>query len=235
VDVIPVIDLKDGAVVHARRGDRAAYQPIVTPLAAGADPLVIAEALMEIAPFRRLYIADLDAIARRGSHDPVVAQIAGAHPVLDLWVDGGEVDPAELARRSKEGPGVPVIGSEAFTESEALARALHAPNCVLSLDYDASGRMGPEAIYESAELWPERVIVMTLASVGAGGGPDFERLAEALKLAGGRKVYAAGGVRGIEDLERLAEIGVAGALVASALHDGRLGGAALRSILEARP
>jgi phosphoribosylformimino-5-aminoimidazole carboxamide ribotide isomerase len=235
VDVIPVIDLKDGAVVHARRGDRAAYQPIQTPLAAGSDPLVIAEALMDLAPFRRLYIADLDSITRRGSHDPVIARIAGGHPVLDLWIDGGEVDPAELARRSAEGPGVPVIGSEAFGEIDALFHALGAPNCVLSLDYDASGRMGPEAIYESAELWPDRVIVMTLASVGAGAGPDLERLGQALKLAGDRKVYAAGGVRGIEDLERLAEIGVAGALVASALHDGRLGGAALRAMLEVRP
>ncbi|TBN54597.1 nickel transporter [Hansschlegelia quercus] len=230
-----MIDLKNGAVVHARRGDRAAYRPIVTPLATGSDPLVIAKALMELAPFRRLYIADLDSIARCGSHDAVVARIAGAHPVLDLWIDGGETDAKKLARRSAGGPGVPVVGSEAFTEMNALAQALGASNCVLSLDYDASGRMGPHPIYESAELWPDGVIVMTLASVGASGGPDFERLNDALKLAGGRKVYAAGGVRGIEDLQRLADIGVAGALVASALHDGRLGGAALRTILEGQP
>jgi phosphoribosylformimino-5-aminoimidazole carboxamide ribotide isomerase len=37
-----------------------------------------------------------------------------------------------------------------------------------------------------------------------------------------RKVFAAGGVRSEKDLADLAKAGVSGALVASALHDGRL-------------
>ncbi len=63
---------------------------------------------------------------------------------------------------------------------------------------------------------------MTLARVGAGQGPDYERLAGIIARAGGRRVHAAGGVRDAGDLHRLAEMGVAGVLLASALHDGRL-------------
>ena len=33
IEVIPVIDLKGGAVVRARHGSRHSYVPIVTPLA----------------------------------------------------------------------------------------------------------------------------------------------------------------------------------------------------------
>ena len=72
-------------------------------------------------------------------------------------------------------------------------------------------------------LWPRRVIVMTLGAVGGGLGPDLDRLRTILELAGDRQVFAAGGVRDSTDLEALAALGCAGVLVASALHDGRLG------------
>jgi phosphoribosylformimino-5-aminoimidazole carboxamide ribotide isomerase len=39
---------------------------------------------------------------------------------------------------------------------------------------------------------------------------------------GGFDVYVGGGVRDINDLIRLREIGVSGALVASALHSGKI-------------
>jgi phosphoribosylformimino-5-aminoimidazole carboxamide ribotide isomerase len=42
--------------------------------------------------------------------------------------------------------------------------------------------------------------------------------------------YAAGGVRSEDDLERLLEMGVAGALIASALHTGKLSKSAIESL-----
>jgi phosphoribosylformimino-5-aminoimidazole carboxamide ribotide isomerase len=56
-------------------------------------------------------------------------------------------------------------------------------------------------------------------------GPDWERL-KAIRNAGrGRHVYAAGGVRDADDLVALADRGIAGALVASCLHNGSITGA----------
>ena len=63
---------------------------------------------------------------------------------------------------------------------------------------------------------------MTLERIGLGDGPDFMTLAAIKARAGERDLFAAGGVRGAEDLAALARTGVAGALMASALHDGRL-------------
>ena len=58
--------------------------------------------------------------------------------------------------------------------------------------------------------------------------PQFRKaLAALLERAGARAVFAAGGVRGEDDLARLRAIGVAGVLVATALHDGRLSAAAV--------
>ncbi|MDQ0347160.1 phosphoribosylformimino-5-aminoimidazole carboxamide ribotide isomerase [Ancylobacter vacuolatus] len=222
MELIPVIDLMGGAVVHARRGARAAYRPIETPLSASAAPQDVAEGLLALGTFRTLYIADLDAIAGAAGHDAVLEALAARHPGLALWVDAGEASPAALSRRVAGGPGRPVIGSESLADLAEAEAALASGAGLLSLDYGPEGPRGPGELHARADLWPEAVIVMTLARVGAGQGPDMERLSDILARAQGRRVYAAGGVRDVGDLHHLAELGIAGVLLASALHDGRL-------------
>src|SRR5579859_3993027 len=78
--IIPVLDLKSGVVVHARAGDRANYRPIATPLAAGSAPADILAGLLALAPFRAVYIADLDAIEGGGGHGAVLRDLRGVFP-----------------------------------------------------------------------------------------------------------------------------------------------------------
>lgn len=222
MELIPVLDLMGGVVVHARRGMRAQYRPIATPLCASAEPDDVASALLGLAPFRRLYIADLDAIAGTNGHDATARELMAAHPGVDIWVDAGEAAPLVVARRAAQGPGRPVVGSEAMADLATGSAALAVHGTILSLDYGPEGPRGPTLLHEDATFWPEAVIVMTLARVGAGEGPDLERLGDIIRRAGKRRVYAAGGVRGLDDLARLADAGAAGVLLASALHDGRL-------------
>lgn len=230
MDVIPVIDLMGGDVVHARKGERGAYRPIRSGLVAGSGPLAIARALMGLWAFPKLYVADIDAIRGRGGHDHAVAALAAAFPQTEIWVDRGETEPESLGERIAAEEGVSVIGTESFEDARTLSHALEISRGVLSLDHDADGPVGPAAAHEDPALWPDRVIVMTLARVGAGEGPDFERLAQTVARAGDRQVFAAGGVRDVADLYELKRIGVAGALVASALHDGRISSADLADL-----
>jgi phosphoribosylformimino-5-aminoimidazole carboxamide ribotide isomerase len=222
--IIPVLDLKGGQVVHARAGERARYQPIRTPLATSSEPRAVLDGLLSLAPFRRVYIADLDAIEGRGDHRAVVAELALRHPDVDFWLDGGFASAAEAAAARAERV-APVLGSESLRDAAALSEAvdrLGRSNCVLSLDYRGERFVGPVAVEASAEFWPDHIIAMTLARVGSGAGPDTARLAQVQRRAGARQLFAAGGVRDAVDIERLAAMGVAGALVASGLHDGRL-------------
>jgi phosphoribosylformimino-5-aminoimidazole carboxamide ribotide isomerase len=76
-----------------------------------------------------------------------------------------------------------------------------------------------------ANIWPTNVIVMTLARVGSASGPDMNWLTTIKSRAANRQVYAAGGVRDANDLASLAAAGIAGALVATSLHNGKLTGA----------
>jgi phosphoribosylformimino-5-aminoimidazole carboxamide ribotide isomerase len=227
--IVPVLDLKAGGVVHACAGERAHYLPIRSRLAEGSDVFAVAEGLMSLVGFRRLYIADLDAIEGCGDHATLIARLRQRHPDLELWVDCGIKTPAAALALADTGV-IPVLGSESFAGAEVVCTILAqlgARGCVLSLDYRADRFVGPPALERNAEHWPARVIVMSLNRVGTNAGPDFERLLGTRKCAGDRRVFAAGGVRDRADIDRLAAVGIAGALVATALHDGRLSADAL--------
>lgn len=220
MDVIPVIDVRHGVAVHARQGQRAEYRPLATPLAQGSDPVAVVRGLLALFPFRTLYVADLDGIEGRGGDAELGRRLAAALRGVALWIDDGGSPPECLP---SAGP-TPVIGSESLIRADDLKRLRDAPPAafVLSLDFRGEDFAGPQALLDDTALWPERVIVMTLSRVGAGAGPDMERVAGIVARAGGRRVYAAGGVRHLDDLKALRAAGAAGALVATALHAGTI-------------
>src|SRR6476646_6037010 len=78
--LIPVIDLKDGGVVHARAGKRADYRPLETPFGLADDPVAIARALLAVTDSPILYVADLDAIAGTGHQQRLGKWRAGDGP-----------------------------------------------------------------------------------------------------------------------------------------------------------
>ncbi len=220
MNVIPVIDLKGGTVVHARLGQRDLYRPIETPLAATSDPVDVTKGLLSVFPFATLYIADLDAIAGTGDNRAALRRIQAAFPQLTLWVDGGIADLSAATDWLAAGLGHLVLGSESQDNAAIVRHFAADPRIVLSLDFRGDAFQGPPELRLETQSWPRRVIVMTLDRVGSHAGPDLDRL-RAIK-AGGTEVYAAGGVRDAADLQALEDSGIAGALVASSLHNGRI-------------
>lgn len=231
--IIPVIDLKAGLVVHARRGERDSYQPIVSPLCRGSRPIDVVAGILDVHPFDTLYIADLAAIQGQGDHHAEIAELAAEFPSLGLWIDSGLGDPASCRAWLARGLGTLVLGSEAVADP-AVVRQLRdetpAGRLVLSLDFRGDRFLGPPELSRRVEDWPERLIAMTLSQVGSGAGPDFARLDEIKRRAEGRQIFAAGGVRGGEDLLELARRGINGVLVASALHDRRIGSTEIAAV-----
>jgi HisA/HisF family protein len=227
--IIPVLDLKDGLVVHARAGKqahagkRAEYRPIATPFGPPHDPIAIARALLGITFSPTLYIADLDAILGRGNNFDLCCDLSNAFPGTALWIDAGFSDIDDCAFWLPLGATL-VIGSETIESCEALneIRSRLGANVVLSLDFDEQGLRGPKEIMTDPTLWPDRLILMSLGRVGTEGGPDLERLREALRLAGDRAVYVAGGISALGDVAQVAHLGARGVLAATAIHGGTL-------------
>ncbi|NJD36244.1 MAG: histidine biosynthesis protein [Betaproteobacteria bacterium] len=231
--LIPVVDILGGTVVRAVRGDRASYRPMLTTLCPGSAPVDVVAALLDLYPFDHLYIADLDSIQGCGDNLAVIESIHRRFPGLDIWADTGIASVAGLVKWQARELGTAVIGSESVSAHEFSA-GIRDP-AVLSLDFRGDRFIGPAALLSDVSLWPGRIIAMTLARVGAGLGPDLERLSELIKRAKGREIYSAGGVRHAADLDALARCGAAGVLLASALHDGILGHAELARWTRSEP
>ncbi len=221
MDIIPVIDVQHDCAVRAAEGRRADYQPLLTPLAAGSDPVAVAKGFMSLFAFPLLYVADLDGIEGRGRNAELAARLVDVLPGVRLWLDDGASPQEAAARLATSSPAIPVVGTESVRSPEDLKalRELPADAYVLSLDFFADRFEGAPDVLADPACWPHRVIVMTLARVGSGTGPDLQRVSDIVARAGNRRsVYAAGGVRTRADVEALREAGAAGVLVASALH-----------------
>lgn len=221
MDIIPVIDLMDGQVVHARHGDRQNYRPIQSALCSGSEPLHIVSSLLQLYPFKRLYIADINAIQGRGNHAELTKQLRAQQPALEIWLDAGIHQPDTASDWQRHGV-LCVIGSESLPDMAGYhsIKQTQGKNFVLSLDFGRGRFLGPERLLQEPSLWPERVIAMSLDKVGSGHGPDMELLHELQNE--GTHIYAAGGIRNAEDLRTLTECGISGALIASVLHSGQL-------------
>jgi phosphoribosylformimino-5-aminoimidazole carboxamide ribotide isomerase len=228
--VIPVIDLMRGRVVRAQMGDRASYRRLESPLSPTSDPVDVVRGLLTVYPFPTLYVADLDAIQSNGDNFPALRRIREEFPDLQMWIDNGAADDAALDAVVGANLGAPVFGSESQRDANLIARRQGSTRIVLSLDFRGDVFQGPPEILAESALWPQRVIVMTLARVGSGAGPDLGRLASIQSIAGGREIYAAGGVRDADDLRALKEVGISGALIATALHAGRIVAADLQAM-----
>ena len=222
MQVVPVIDLMGAEVVRAQMGDRASYRPIESPLSPTSDAVDVMRGLLAVYPFPTLYVADLDAIQRNGDNVFVLRRIRAEFPALRMWIDNGAANPDAVDALIRADLGAVVIGSESQRDAALISRHGRSSRVVLSLDFRGDAFQGPEEILTEPKLWPRRVIVMTLARVGSGVGPDLARLAAIGSIAGDREIYAAGGVRDGADLAALKAAGAAGALIATALHDGRV-------------
>jgi HisA/HisF family protein len=233
--LIPVVDLMQGQVVRAVRGDRSAYRPIVSRLCAGSDPVTVATAMCEHCAqgqsHQQLYIADLDALLGRPVQVEVLRTILHALPDLELWLDAGFASAASasalLADLGRDGERVvPVFGSESLASRAALAECFagesNTQHRVLSLDRRNGQRLDAAGCWDAPALWPQRVIVMTLERVGSDAGPDLETIIDVQRKAPAAFIVGAGGIRDEADLARARDAGAGAWLVASALHDGRL-------------
>jgi phosphoribosylformimino-5-aminoimidazole carboxamide ribotide isomerase len=219
-EVIPVIDLMGGQVVHARFGDRAHYQPIRSRLCDSARIQDVVPALLGLFAFRRLYIADLDALVGQACQLSAIDAVRQVAPELPLWIDAGIRDGRDLPAIAERG--TPVLATETLTAAGAEHLLAVCPTAVLSVDFRGERLVGEPALLQRLQRWPTHVIAMNLARVGSGLGPDLKQIAALRRLAPRSRLYAAGGVRNGLDLRRCREAGAAGVLVASALHDGRI-------------
>lgn len=235
------MDLMGGVVVRGIAGRRDEYRPIESALAPGADPVTIGRVFRERLQLTEAYLADLDAIAGAEPAWELYGQLAACG--LSLYIDAGltTLERAQklAAFRTLDKPLAGVIaGLESLPSPEALAEMLEIigpERFIFSLDLKAGAPLISSPAWqdydaehiarETLRIGVRRFIVLDLACVGAYQGIGAEGLIRYLRgLDDDIEIISGGGVRNRADLQLLAAAGCDAALVASALHDGRLKG-----------
>jgi len=223
--VIGAIDVRGGVAVHARGGVRERYETI-------GDPLELARRYLDDCGVAELYVADLDAIenpahALRQPHMQTICERAS------VWLDAGVSSVVRTREAIALGATHAVVGLEtlpSFDVLTAICEAVGGDRVAFSLDMRHGRPLGigqdeqPAVLASRAvRCGASAIIVLDLARVGMRSGLDADLLKEVRHAAArGAQLIAGGGVRGVDDLDRLADIGVDGALVATALLDGTL-------------
>jgi phosphoribosylformimino-5-aminoimidazole carboxamide ribotide isomerase len=243
MQVIPVIDLLGGQVVRGIAGRREEYRPIVSQIAADARPATVARALVERFGFETVYVADLDAILHRPADTATWKEIASSG--FKLWIDAGVgTTRAAVEFRQQQSQlnfeATLIIGLESLVapmivydlcetfgpDSLAFSLDLRQGQSLTQLHWHKQpdlARQPIEIARMTANMGIRRLIVLDLADVGIGGGPNTLPLCRTIRDAfPDLQLIAGGGVRGLDDLKALGDAGCDAALVASALHDGRL-------------
>ena len=226
MDVIPAIDLRGGRCVRLYQGDYDREEVY------GTDPVAVALRWQEEGA-SLLHVVDLDGAASgQPANMDAIRAIVAAVPI-PVEVGGGIRDLTTAETVARTGAARLVLGTSAVEDPDFVSAAL--------------ARFGPAMVAVSVDArdgwaalrgWkqPSRMRALDLMRQMTGLGvqcleytdisrdgtltePNFEAVTEAVSNVSA-PIIAAGGIASLRHLERLAGLGVSGAIVGKALYTG---------------
>jgi phosphoribosylformimino-5-aminoimidazole carboxamide ribotide isomerase len=223
--VIPAIDLRGGRAVQWV-GGRPETEMVSLP-----DPVGVASC-WAVAGFSTLHMVDLDAALGSGGNGEIVRAVLAAAAV-PVQVGGGVRDDAGVAALLALGAARVVVGTRAVRDPEWLAlaasrwpgRLVVAADCrdgrVVTHGWVAPTGLDADAFVAGLAALPlAGVLVTDVDREGSRRGVDAALFARFAEAAGPLPLVAAGGIGAAADLEALADVGVAAAVVGMALYTG---------------
>lgn len=226
MQVIPAIDLRGGRCVRLYQGDYA-QETVYSD-----DPTQTALRWVDMGA-ERLHIVDLDG-AKDGSPANLAAvkRIAAATDApLHL---GGGIRDLDTARAAIDAGVSRIMLGTAAVEDAALIRALvtelGADAVIVSVDAkdgrvalrgwtQSSGALAADLIADMTKLGVTRFLYTDISRDGTLTEPNFDAIG-ALTHIPNIRLLAAGGIARVAHLERLAALGVEGAIVGRAIYTG---------------
>ncbi|MEM0026933.1 MAG: HisA/HisF-related TIM barrel protein [Ignisphaera sp.] len=218
LEIVPVIDIMNGVVVHAVAGRREEYKPLSKSVVASSpNPIDVLNGFKKLG-CRGVYIADLDAIIGRGSNEGVLD--AALNLSFKVFADIGRNG---IAKKDNNNI-VYVIGTEYLVYPNELdvlsGRAI-------SLDMKSNVVMFKnkqidvvKAANEVCNRNTKMVIALFLDRVGTARGFDVETLKNIIDICKDVDIGVGGGLRDLNDIILLKKLGVKYAFVATAIHRG---------------
>ena len=216
--VLPAIDLQDGKVVRLYKGDFDTVHPVAE------DPQRTAAAFAD-AGARYLHMVDLDGARSGERKNGAIVRAVAERSGLRVELGGG--------MRSM-GVSRMVIGSAAVRDPAFVRAAVERYGARIAVGIDAldgivktagwvesSGLDYLEFARSMEDIGVKVIIFTDIATDGMLTGPSFDRLA-ALQKAVSCDLVASGGVTELDDIKRLRDMGLYGAIIGKAYYAGTI-------------
>lgn len=225
LEVWASIDLMNGKVVRLRRGDPNSMKIY------NDDPIAIAKKWISLG-VDGLHIVDLDAVLGKGDNQLIIVSIIKSVKI-PIQVGGGIRDFNQANKLLKEGVYRVVLSTLAFKnpfELKSLLKEYGDERVMVALDYKDNivmingWRVSTNISLESAlrRFKDEGVKLFLLTSINRDGelcGPDFKTF-ELIKGIKDVEIFASGGIRSLDDIIKLKDLGVRGVILGKAIYEG---------------
>lgn len=225
--ILPAIDLKDGKCVRLKKGAFDTVEKVAEDAMETARRFADAGAMW-------LHNVDLDG-ARHGKRQnaAIVARLA-ENSGLRVELGGGMRTMANLASAVTVGVDRMVIGSAAVTDPAFVRAAVKRYGEHIAVGIDCldgrvrtagwekdSGLDGVEFARQMEDMGVTCFVYTDIATDGMLSGPSFDQLARLQKAVKCRLV-ASGGVTTLDDVKRLRDMGLYGAIIGRAYYAGTI-------------
>lgn len=224
--IIPAIDVMGGKVVRLLRGDPR----LIRSYELLGDPILIARR-WESEGASIIHVVDLDAALGIGNNIELIEKMIRSVNI-SIQVGGG-IRSIEYARRLIEADAERIVlGSLAFKNPNAVKNLLNDFGCrkiVVALDHvngevvvngwkTKTGIMLKEAADKFLEMGVRFFLVTSVEHDGMMSGPDVENLSKVLGL--NADIMVSGGIKSLDDIIALRNLGVYGVVIGRALYEG---------------
>lgn len=223
----PAIDLKDGKVVRLLKGDFDTVHQVAE------DPVETARAFAA-AGAKYIHMVDLDGAKSGQRVNSAIVRSVTEQTGMKIELGGGIRSMADLEAVFDMGVWRAVIGSAAVTDPDFVRQAVEKYGDRIAVGVDTQdGRVKTAGWIEDSgldyiafsqsmeQLGVKTLIFTDIETDGALSGPSYARL-EALQKAVGCQIVASGGVSNNRDVERLAAMGLYGAIIGKAYYAGTI-------------
>lgn len=229
IEIIPAIDIIGGKCVRLSQGDydrKTVYNE---------NPLEVARTF-EGAGISRLHLVDLDgAKAKHIVNYKVLEQIASKTQLI-IDFGGGLKSDEDLKIAFESGAAMVTGGSIAVKEPELFLGWLEkfgSEKIILGADAK-DGKIAVSGWQESTELSViefisefhtkgiSKVISTEISRDGMLTGPAFELYSEIMETLPAVEIIASGGIASMDDICKLAEMGVPGVITGKAIYEGKI-------------
>lgn len=234
MQIIPVIDIRNGIAVRAVAGDRARYRAIDSLLTNSAEPAEVLQALDVHLQCAVCYVADLDAIERQQPNRCTIAEMVRTG--VALIVDAGATTVEQVEAMLDIGVRQVVLASESMhdlRQLDAQVTQFDSGSLIFGVDLKHGELLVRDPVWHGKspldlarfviERGIRQLIVLDLAAVGIGHGvPTLQLCQDIRRITPDIRIISGGGVDSAQCVAEAAQAGLDGLLIASALHDGRL-------------